>query len=109
MTSMTRAGLAARVLVTASVAQHLNGEDAEHKLQEICKASGVRLYSPKTPLDLTAAYDDMMEDLKVRVELVDPATGKPLQITAENGTPVRAIVTLQETYTPAAASGPEAQ
>jgi VWFA-related protein len=112
-----------------SVAQHLNWEDAEHKLQEICSASGGRLYSPKTPLDRPAAYDDMMENLKVRyvityhsssnkspnvprtlrVELVDPATGKPLQITAENGTPVRAIVTLQETYTPAAASGSEAQ
>jgi Ca-activated chloride channel family protein len=113
----------------SSVAQHLNWEDAEHKLQEICKASGGRLYSPKTPLDLTAAYDDMMENLKVRyvisyrsssnkspnvprtirVELLDAATGKPLQITAENGTPVRAIVTLQEAYTPAAASGPAAQ
>jgi Ca-activated chloride channel family protein len=113
----------------SSVAKHLNWEDAEHKLQEICKTSGGRLYSPETSLDLTAAYDDMMEDLKVRyvityhsssnkspdvprtirVELVDPATGKPLQITAEDGTPVRAIVTLQETYTPAAASGPEAQ
>ncbi|MGA3238535.1 MAG: hypothetical protein ABSG03_19745 [Bryobacteraceae bacterium] len=113
----------------SSVAQHLNWEDAEHKLQEICKTSGGRLYSPKTSLDLTAAYDDMMEDLKVRyvityhsssnkspnvprairVELVDPATGKPLQITSENGTLVHAIVTLQETYTPAAASGPEAR
>jgi hypothetical protein len=40
----------------------------------------------------------------VRVELVDPATGKPLQITDENGTPVRAVVTLQETYTPTKAS-----
>src|ERR1700722_3196023 len=113
----------------SSVTQHLNWEDAEPKLQEICKTAGGRLYSPETSLDLTAAYDDMMENLKVRyvityrsssnkspnvprtirVELVDPATSKPLQITAENGTPVRAIVTLQETYTPAAASGPEAQ
>jgi VWFA-related protein len=113
----------------SSVAQHLNWEDAENKLQEICKASGGRLYSPKTPLDLAAAYDDMMENLKVRyvityrsssnkspnvprtirVDLVDPATGKPLQITAGNGTSVRAIVTLQETYTPAATSRPEAQ
>ena len=113
----------------SSAARHLDWEGAEHKLQEICRASGGRLYSPKTPLDLTAAYDDVMEDLKVRyvityhsssneiphvprairVELVDPATGKPLQITAENGSLVHAIVTLQETYTPAAASGPEAR
>ncbi|MCU1234689.1 MAG: hypothetical protein JWP63_2656 [Candidatus Solibacter sp.] len=93
---------------------------AEHRMQEISKASGGRLYSPRSAVELSAAYDDMMENLKVRyvityrstapanstaprtvrVELINPATGKPLQIVDENGAPVRATVVLQQTYTP---------
>ena len=83
--------------------------------------SGGRGYSPQSTSDLSATYDDMMENVKVRyvityhssssakaggprtvrVELVNPATGKPLQITDENGAAVRSTVVLQDSYTPA--------
>ena len=36
----------------------------------------------------------------VRVELVNPADGKPLRIVDENGVVVNSTVVLQESYTP---------
>ncbi len=100
--------------------QHFNWSEGEDKLQQIAGASGGRLYSPKTVVDLPAAYDDIMENLKVRyvityrssdnarsnkartvhVDLVNPATGQSLRITDENGATVRPTVILQESYTP---------
>jgi Ca-activated chloride channel homolog len=73
---------------------------AEAELQQIAQASGGRLYSPGSTLNLSGVYDDMMENLRlryiitykstadggnldaartVRVELVNPNTGRPLR------------------------------
>jgi len=41
----------------------------------------------------------------VRVELINPRTGAPLEIVDASGKPVRASVILQSTYLPNAASG----
>lgn len=73
---------------------------ANAQLRQIAKASGGRMYSPELTFDLSAIYDDLMENLRaryviayrsssdpaaetprtVRVELVDSRTGGPLQI-----------------------------
>ena len=69
-------------------------------------------------------YDDIIENLKVRyvltykssvhadpnsprtvrVELVNPSTGGPLQIVDQNGRAVRATVIVQDGYTPGTAA-----
>jgi VWFA-related protein len=92
----------------------------ENNLLEIAKASGGRLYSPENLIDLSATYDDIMENLRVRyvitykssngsagggprtvrVELVNPKTGQPLQIVDRNGKVIRPSVVVQESYTP---------
>lgn len=93
---------------------------AENRMLEVARTSGGRLYSPKSTLDLSAIYDDIMENLKVRyvvtyqsssgskgntprtvrVELVDPKTGKPLQIMDQNGRPIHAAAIAQAMYVP---------
>jgi hypothetical protein len=111
-------------------AAHLHGEAhpgvdwkaAENRLHEIAQASGGRLYSPASSIDLSPIYDDLMENLKVRyvitytspkhgdavaartvrVELVDPKTGKPLQIVDANGRPVRVSAIAEVSYSPEA-------
>ena len=69
--------------------------------------------------DFTPIYDDMLENLKVRyvityrssnanvktphtvrVDLIDPQTGKPLQIMDARGRPVLANTILQTSYLP---------
>jgi Ca-activated chloride channel family protein len=98
---------------------------AERELQEIAAASGGRAYLPESTIDLTATYDDLMENLKVRyvityrssndldpnsprsvrVALVNPQTGGPLQIVDANGKRISAYVIVQGSYIPAQASG----
>jgi hypothetical protein len=93
-------------------------EGAENKLIEISKASGGRLYSPRSTIDLSAIYDDIMENLRVRyvitykptnkespskphtvrVELLNPKAGKPLQIVDANGKTIHADVTIEASY-----------
>ena len=110
---------------TPGAARRIDWKRAESELQEIAKTSGGRMYAPRTTLDLAAAYDDIMENLRiryvityktptdaalnarrtVRVELVDPKTGGPLQITDESGRTIRATVIVQDSYTPSTASG----
>ena len=48
---------------------------------------------------------DMGAARTVRVELINPRTGAPLEIVDASGKPVRASVILQSTYLPNAASG----
>jgi VWFA-related protein len=104
---------------TGAIAK-IDWEGAENGMQQIAVASGGRLYSPENTVDLTPVYDDMMENLKVRyvitykpsdsqdqnaprtvrVELVDPRTGGPLQIVDSNGKVIRASVILQDSYVP---------
>jgi Ca-activated chloride channel family protein len=99
---------------------HINWQKPEKQLQEIATSSGGRLYSPDTMIDLSAIYDDIMENLRVRyvityrsssnadprlprtvrVELIDPNRGGPLEIVDQSGRTIRADVVLQDTYVP---------
>jgi VWFA-related protein len=103
---------------------HIDWGKVDRELQEIVRASGGRVYSPETTLDLSQIYDDMMENLRVRyviryrsssnldlnsprtvrVELVDPKTGDPLEIVDQSGHKIRANVVVQDTYVPSAVS-----
>jgi Ca-activated chloride channel family protein len=101
----------------------IDWKQAESILQAVAQASGGRYYAPGTTLDLSATYDDIMENLKVRyvisykppiaglnaprtvrVELVTPDTGGPLQIMDTNGKTIHAHVVVQESYIPAKAA-----
>jgi hypothetical protein len=121
-----RAGLR-QIAETRESVNPLAGFDwkgTEGKLQAISSASGGRLYSLETIADLPAIYDDMMENLKVRyviswrsstrdgnpntshsvrVELVNPENGRPLDIMDTKGRRVTASIVLQGSYTPATA------
>lgn len=91
---------------------------AQNQLQEIARASGGRAYAPENMIDLSATYDDMMENLKVRyvityrsssdgdlsiprtvrVELVNPSNGEPLEIVDSNGKTIRAKVVVRKLH-----------
>lgn len=96
----------------------LDWRRAEEELQEITAASGGRLYSPRSTLDPVGIYDTVMEDLRVRylltyrstgrgdlnaarsvrIEVVNPTTGGPLEIVDANGKPVRSEVFVETSY-----------
>jgi VWFA-related protein len=115
---------AAALYGDAGPLSRIDWKKAELDLQEIAKASGGRFYAMPSTLDLTATYDDIMENLRVRyvitykpssaadldsprrvrIALVNPKTGEPLQILDANGKTIRANVIVEDTYTPSAAS-----
>ena len=96
----------------------------DRERQEIAKASGGRFYAPEETIDLSATYDDIIQNLKVRyviayksstdadsnclrtvrVELVNARNGDPLQIVDANGDHSAEVI-VQDTYTPRAVSG----
>jgi VWFA-related protein len=98
----------------------LDWKSAESNLGHIAQASGGRMYSPQSILDLSGVYDDLMENLRVRyvisyrstvrpgehgprtvrVELVDSRTGGPLHIVDADGKPVHARVIAAVSYDP---------
>jgi hypothetical protein len=98
----------------------LDWKGAEQKLGHIAQASGGRLYSPDSSLDLAAVYDDLMENLRVRyvimyksaarpeehgprtvrIELVDSETGGPLGIVDADAKPVHARALVEGRYDP---------
>jgi Ca-activated chloride channel family protein len=103
------AGLVERTLFGyAGPMARLNWRRASAQLKTVARVSGGRAYLRETDLDVPAAYDDMMEHLRVRyvltfpasrplgtgqapavrVELVDARTGSPLRL---NGGPGRLI------------------
>lgn len=102
----------------------LDWKRAEAELQQIAIESGGRMYSPRNTYDLAGIYDDLMENLRVRyvitykstgggdlsaartvrVELVNPTTGGPLEIVDANGKTIRSKVFVEETYVPASAA-----
>jgi Ca-activated chloride channel family protein len=109
--------------LTASMGR-VDWEKADKDVQDIAMVSGGRAYSPQNTIDLSAIYDDVMENLKtryvityrsstkdvgtprtVRVELINPRTNAPLEIVDASGKPVYASVILQSSYLPNAASG----
>jgi VWFA-related protein len=113
------------VLGSEAPSAHIDWKRAEKDLGEIARASGGRLYSPTTSIDLSAIYDDVMENLKVRyvitykssatgnlnsprtvrVELVNPKTGAPIQIVDVSGRTIHAQVVLEDSYVPSRAAG----
>jgi VWFA-related protein len=98
----------------------LDWKRAESELQQIATASGGRMYSPASTFDLSAVYDDIMENLRVRyvityksnttsdngaartvrVELIDAKTGGPLEIVDANGKAVRSTLFFENSYVP---------
>ena len=114
---------------SAAPSARLDWKRAENQLQEIARTSGGRFYSPTTTVDLSAIYDDMLEHLKVRyvityksstagsldsprtvrIELVNPKNGGPLQIVDASGRTIRAHVIVQDSYIPSRASGAQAR
>jgi hypothetical protein len=57
-------------------------------------------YKSSTSVDLDTART-------IRIDLVDPASGKPLQIVDANGKPIHARMSIQDSYIPReAAAGP---
>jgi VWFA-related protein len=103
---------------------HIDWKGIEQRLQALADASGGRAYIPDSDLAIAAIYDDIMENLrlryvityvssnpalsgaprKIRVELVDPKTGSPLQIRDAQGKPITAKVFVQDVYNPGAAA-----
>ena len=101
----------------------LDWKGATQNLGYIARASGGRMYSPESSLDLAAVYDDLMENLRVRyvityksaarpeargprtvrVELVDSRTGGPLRIVDADAKPVHPRALAEGRYDPAAA------
>jgi Ca-activated chloride channel family protein len=97
----------------------------DNNLQEIARASGGRHYAPESTLGLTAIYDDILENLRmryvitykmssavdlnsprtIRVELVNPKTGKPLQIVDANGKVITPNVIVEGRYVPSQVAG----
>src|SRR5579875_3547023 len=94
-------------------------------LEKLASASGGRAYFPEADIDVPPIFDDIMENLRlryiityvssspasagsprsIRIALVNPKTGQPLQISDSNGKAVRATVIVQQKYTPGAISG----
>jgi Ca-activated chloride channel family protein len=95
------AGLVERSLIgSTGPMAGLDWARARRQLTTVARVSGGRAYLRETEVDVAAAYDDMMEHLRVRyvvtlpgpldaghvpvvrVELVDPQTGAPLRVKA---------------------------
>jgi VWFA-related protein len=103
---------------------HLDWKKIEAQLGEIARVSGGRLYTPSSSFDLTAVYDDLMENLRVRyvisyrstgsapvdtartvrVELIDPRTDGPLEVIDAAGKVIRSNVIVENGYVPNATS-----
>jgi VWFA-related protein len=97
---------------------------AESNLSELAKASGGRAYFPESTSDLSPIYADLMENLKVRyvityrsstetdlnlprtvrVDLIHPQSGGPLQIVDTSGRKIHGEVILQQSYIPTEAT-----
>jgi len=94
---------------------------AETEIRKIAEASGGRMYSIDSTSDLTGVYDNLMQNLKVRyvisyksssansdinnartvrIELIDPQTGGPLQLVDAGGKPIPSKLTIEDSYTP---------
>jgi len=103
----------------------LDWAGAEKQLEMLAKASGGRAYVPESSLAISGIYDDIMENLRlryvvtyissnpatagpprnIRVELIDPTTGKALKIRDSEGKIVSATVFVQQTYSPGKTPG----
>jgi VWFA-related protein len=95
------------------------------EMMEVAKAAGGRAYFPGTTLDLSGIYRDLLENLKVRyvityksssredpgsprkvrIALVNPNTGGPLEIVDSTGKTIRAGMIAEAAYTPKGSDG----
>ena len=102
---------------------HVDWQGAEQKLEMLARASGGRAYVPESDIEIPAIYDDIMENLRlryvityvssnpgtsgpprdIRVELVNPQTGDPLEVRDSNGHIIMPRLFVQKSYTPNAA------
>ncbi|HLI29888.1 MAG TPA: VWA domain-containing protein [Terriglobia bacterium] len=116
---------ASEVYGAAAPFVHIGWSSIEVDLEKLASASGGRAYFPEADIDVPPIFDDIMENLRlryiityvssspasagsprsIRIALVNPKTGQPLQISDSNGKAVRATVIVQQKYTPGAISG----
>jgi VWFA-related protein len=109
---------AASLQGASSFINSIDWKTAEKNLGDLVRASGGRLYAPNSSIALPAVYGDMLENLKVRyvitykpagaanpntqrtvrVDLVNPKTGKLLEIVDADGRPIQPTVILRPTY-----------
>jgi VWFA-related protein len=102
----------------------LNWKRAEAQLLTLTQATGGRTYAPDSLIDLSAIYDDILQNLKaryvltyisnsdptsqtprnVRIALVDATTGRPLKILDQNHHPILAGTIAEDRYVPLADS-----
>jgi hypothetical protein len=93
---------------------------AQGELARIARVSGGRLYVPESTYDTAPIFDDILENLRVRyvirytstsdsdatrartvrVDLVNPSTGRPLEIIDENGKRIPWKMTVKGNYVP---------
>lgn len=108
---------------------HIDWNAAEKRLEMLANVSGGRAYVLDSDIEIPAIYDDIMENLrlryvityvssnpattgpsrKIRVELVNPHTGGPLEIRDSNGKTIMAKVFVQGGYSPKTASAPNGE
>jgi VWFA-related protein len=102
----------------------IDWKGAESALQRIAQASGGRMYPVQSTFNLASVYDDIMENLRlryvityksgaapgdaaprsIRVELIDPETGGPLEIVDANGKAISSRLSFETGYTPSIAA-----
>jgi hypothetical protein len=69
--------------------ERIDWKRAEYNLAEIASAAGGRVYSGGSTLDLTAKYDDLMENLRLRYVITyRPSTNADLSVELVNPRPV---------------------
>lgn len=96
---------------------------AESDLRQIAQASGGRMYAVQDTFNLTNVCDDLMENLRlryvityksiadpaaaphsIRVDLINPETGGPLEIADSNGKRISSTLSFTAGYTPSMAA-----
>jgi VWFA-related protein len=107
----------------------IDWKGAASRLQEIAQASGGRMYPVQMTFNLANVYDDMMENLRlryvityqssaapgatsprsIRVDLINPETGGPLQIVDSNGKTISSRFSFEASYTPSIAAVSESR
>jgi VWFA-related protein len=117
--------LEAAVYGEAAPFARIDWDGAQKQLEKLAKVSGGRAYALESMLAVSGIYDDIMENLRlryvityvssnpatsgpprnIRVELVDPTTGKALKIRDSTGKIMNASVFVQQTYSPGGTSG----
>jgi len=114
----------AESVLSTGPSARIDWQRASAQLREIAAASGGRWYPIDDFFGVSSIYDDIMENLRVRyvityksstqgnlhaarsvrIELVNPKTGGPLEIIDANGKPVHSKILAESHYVPLDAS-----